>query len=197
MAEQRVEHLSGLVQRGQRGKVLRRQHCPVRHVEPAHHDLQTAAKYAGRGFRIDSNIELRIRRKVTAPGGTAHDHQPANIKATFRVLRQEQRNIGQRTNRHQRNRLLSMHQRIANGLKGRFRQWLTVMLDKIIPFHAGLAVHGGRIAQRAQERHRRSLSQRNLRLPEMQQLQGVTRGFFHRHVPRHRRHQLQIELGGE
>jgi hypothetical protein len=31
----------------------------------------------------------------------------------------------------------------------------------------------------------------------MQQLQGVTGGFFHRHVPRHRRHQLQIELGGE
>ena len=90
-----------------------------------------------------------------------------------------------------------MHQRVADRLKRRFRQRLAVMFNEIVAFHTGLAVHRGGVAQRANQRHRRALGQGNIGVPEMQKLKGVAGRFLHRHVARHRGHQLQIKLGGE
>jgi hypothetical protein len=87
-----------------------------------------------------------------------------------------------------------MHQRIADRLKRRFRQRLAVMFNEIIAFHTGFAVHRGGVAQGAPAASTRP-APGNIGIPEMQKLQGVTGRFLHRHIARHRGHQLQIKLG--
>ena len=192
-----MEHFTGLVQRRQRRQIIRRQQRPVGDVQPAHHNLQPAVEHFRGGFRVDSDIEFRIRREVAAARRAAHDHQPANIKHAFRVLGQQQRYIGQRANRHQGDRLGSMHKRITDSLEGRLRQRLTLMLNKVIPLHAGFAMHRGGVAQRTHQRHRRPLRQRYIGIPEMQQLQRVTGRLLHRDIARYGGHQLQIQLRRE
>ncbi len=110
---------------------------------------------------------------------------------------QQQRNVGQRTNRHQRHGLWGMHQRIANRLEGRFCHYLTVMFDKFIPLHTGLTVDGSGVTQRSHQRHGCPLRQRNIRAPEVQQLQRIAGGFFHRNIACYRGHELQIQLRGK
>ena len=37
------------------------------------------------GFRVDSDIEFRIRREVAAARRAAHDHQPANAQVALDI----------------------------------------------------------------------------------------------------------------
>ena len=192
-----MEHFTGLVQRRQGCQIIRRQQRPIGDVQPAHDNLQPAVEDFRGGFRVDGNIEFGIRRKVAAARRAAHDHQPANVEHAFRILGQQQRNIGQRANRHQSDRLGSVHKRITDRLEGRLRQRLTLELNKVIPFHTGFAMHRGSIAQRTHQRHRSALRQRHIGMPEVQQLQRVTGRLLHRDIARHGGHQLQIQLGSE
>ena len=71
------------------------------------------------------------------------------------------------------------------------------MGDKVIAFHARLAVDVSSIAQRAQQRRGGPLRQRDIHVPEMQQLQRVAGGFLYGDIPRDGGHQLQVKLRGK
>ena len=71
------------------------------------------------------------------------------------------------------------------------------MLNKIVTIHSRLAVDSSGITRRAYQRHGGSLGERNIRIPEMQQLQGIAGGFLNRDITRDGGHQLQVELGGK
>ena len=94
VAKQRVQHFPGLIQRWQSGEVIRRQHRLIGDVQPAHDDIQPAVEHFSRRFRVDGDVKFRIRRKVAAPGGAAHDHQATDVKAAFGILGQQKRNVG-------------------------------------------------------------------------------------------------------
>ena len=139
-------------------------------VQATHHDLQPATEHAGSGFGIDGDIELCGRRKVAAPCRAAHQHQLADGECALRIMGKQQRDVGQRANGHQRHRLRTGHQPIAYRLERRRCQRLSLMIDKVVSRQTGLAVHRRGIAQRAQQRRRRPLGQRNVGIPELQQL---------------------------
>ncbi len=135
MAKQRVQHFSRLVKRGKHRQIVRGEHGLISDIQPAHHNLQPALEDFCGGLGINSNIKLGVWREVPAPGRTAHNHQTVNVEYAFRIMSQQQRNVGQGANCHQRHRLRGMHQRIANGLEGGFCHHLAVVFDKFIPFH--------------------------------------------------------------
>ncbi len=192
-----MQHFSRLVKLGERRQIVRGEHGLVSDIQPTHHNIQPALEDFRGSLGIDSNIKLGVGCEVPAPGRAAHNHQTVNVEYAFRIMGQQQRNVGQRANCHQRHGLRGMHQRIANRLEGGFCHRLAVVFDKFIPFHTGLTMHGSGITQRPHQRHRCSLRQWNIRIPEVQQLQRITGGFFHRHIACYRGHQLQIQLRGK
>lgn len=70
---------------------------PVGHVE-----LWKAAEHDMRRFRVEADVEFGRRGDVAVPGQRpAHHHQPRHPLRQGRIQRQRQRQIGQRTERHQ------------------------------------------------------------------------------------------------
>ncbi|SAJ03019.1 Uncharacterised protein [Enterobacter cloacae] len=92
--------------------------CPMRHVQPRHHNRQARLEDDFRGFRVNEDVELCCWRPVPQPHCPAHDDDTGDVAVQFRMAVQQQRYVGLRAGRHQRHGLCALTQHLRHELDG-------------------------------------------------------------------------------
>jgi hypothetical protein len=140
------------VERAQALDDRRRRERLVGQVEPDHRDRDAAGEDLLGGLRVDPDVELGVRGAVAAAGRAAHDDDLAQRAGELRMARQRARDVRQRPDGDERDRLGRRGRDVGDEPVRRARVERDVGLGQVVAVERRRAVHVGRRLQRADER---------------------------------------------
>ncbi len=147
-----------------------------RHVQPQHRDGPAGGKDAIRCVRVVPDVGFRRRVDVAVDrAGAAHQHHARHTLDDARLQHQRQRNVGERSHRHQRDLTRVLHHHIDDELRRRARVGRGGWFGQINLTQAILAMHEARrLVEGDLQRFCRAVGDGNLRAAsKLQQTQRV------------------------
>ena len=196
-AQHVADHVGDLAAGGEQPWQVRAAHQrTMRDVEPDHRDRHTEVEHLRRGVRVVVDVELRRGGGVAqvALRTAAHDDEPLHLARRLRVLVDEQRDVGERPDRDDRDRfragLDEAHEQRERRLE-RARG-----LRQLVSAEAVVAVHVGcRVAVAAPQRSGCAAPDRALEPQQIGERGRVARRVLQADVARHRGDAEDLHLG--
>ena len=166
------------------------------HVEPDHRHVEAAVEHPRGGLGIGPDVELGGRRPVALGDRPAHEHDALDPLDHLRVQGQQERDVGERTHRHERDRLGRGGEPLGHEVDGVRGHRPPTRRREVGAVEPRLPVHLARGLPLAHERARGAGGHGHVASPHgLEHAQGVRRRPLQRAVAGHGGHPQELHLG--